>query len=206
MDAQQTHEVLPQRSRERRKRVVAETTAEPAPTSTPTVTMRERAAGMDGGGVEYLDHTADVQIHSWAASLEETLEWQVLGMFGYMTDRSMVAPTESISVRVDDAHDINSLLYKLMDEFLFHFSAEFFTVHELRITLLDQENWALEATAWGERWDRTKHPCGTEVKAITFQCMQVTPPGEDDVEEERLENNRVDVPKHLWNSYVIIDI
>ena len=34
---------------------------------------------------EYRDHTADIQIHSWGASVEECFAWAALGMFNYMT-------------------------------------------------------------------------------------------------------------------------
>eukprot|EP01061_Rhynchopus_euleeides_P028957 TRINITY_DN47278_c0_g1_i1.p1 TRINITY_DN47278_c0_g1~~TRINITY_DN47278_c0_g1_i1.p1 ORF type:complete len:212 (+),score=69.35 TRINITY_DN47278_c0_g1_i1:66-701(+) len=204
-----THDVLPQRSRERRhKRKAGAESSEPEPqpdTPAPVAEMRVRGAGIEGGGCEFLDHTADVQLHSWGPDLIQTLEWQVLGMFDYMTDRSKVDPARHITVRVEDAHDLGSLLYKLMDEFLFHFSAEFFTLHEVRITNLDTTNWSIDATAWGETWDRSKHPCGTEVKAITFQCLRILSPGEDTVDPEEQEG-RVCVPDALWNAYVIIDI
>ena len=35
---------------------------------------------------EYLDHTADVQIHCWGKSLQETFEQAAVAMYGYMTE------------------------------------------------------------------------------------------------------------------------
>eukprot|EP01063_Lacrimia_lanifica_P012657 TRINITY_DN19318_c0_g1_i2.p2 TRINITY_DN19318_c0_g1~~TRINITY_DN19318_c0_g1_i2.p2 ORF type:complete len:210 (+),score=79.08 TRINITY_DN19318_c0_g1_i2:43-672(+) len=204
------HEALPQRSRERRARH-RNRVAEGEPAASVPGALEEEAVAMRTRGeapqYEFLDHTADVQIHSWGATLEEVMEWQVLGMFNYMTETATVEPKKRVDVTVTDAHDLRSLLFKLMDEFLFHFSAEFFTVHEVRITRLDTEKWELEASAWGEQWDRTKHTIGTEVKAITFMLLRILAPGEDKLDDDEApEDNRAAVPDDCFNAYVVIDI
>jgi SHS2 domain-containing protein len=40
---------------------------------------------------EYRDHTADIQIHSWGATVEECFAWAALGMMNYMTPLSRLA-------------------------------------------------------------------------------------------------------------------
>ena len=40
---------------------------------------------------EYRDHTADIQIHSWGATVEECFAWAALGMMDYMTPLSRLA-------------------------------------------------------------------------------------------------------------------
>ncbi len=35
---------------------------------------------------EYLDHTADIQLHAWGDTFEECVEQCTVAMFGYMTE------------------------------------------------------------------------------------------------------------------------
>ena len=37
-------------------------------------------------GYEYLDHTADVQLHAWGPTLKESFEQCAKAMFGYITE------------------------------------------------------------------------------------------------------------------------
>eukprot|EP01059_Diplonema_ambulator_P026446 TRINITY_DN43736_c0_g1_i1.p1 TRINITY_DN43736_c0_g1~~TRINITY_DN43736_c0_g1_i1.p1 ORF type:complete len:218 (+),score=40.53 TRINITY_DN43736_c0_g1_i1:59-655(+) len=194
-----THDELPQRARGRKDRHLHKEGDVSEKPGEKEVCMRERP----GKEYEFLDHTADVQIHSWGRTVEEVFENQGLGMFDYMTDRTTVEPKETITFEVTDAHDYRSLLYKFMDELLFHFSAEFFTLHEVRITSLNTADWSLKGTAWGERWDRNKHAIGTEIKAITFASLRVIPPDED-AQEDDYEGVRP--PPGNWSAYVVVDI
>lgn len=122
---------------------------------------------------EYLDHPADVQIHSWGYDLAEAFEQAAVGMFGYMTeiDTVEIQTTEDIEAEGDD---MLGLLYHFLDEFLFLFSAEpFFIARKVKILEFDKENFKIKARGYGETFDLAKHPQGTEVKAITYSNMQV---------------------------------
>ncbi|XP_005092249.2 protein archease-like [Aplysia californica] len=123
---------------------------------------------------EYLDHTADVQIHSWGADLKESFEQCAMAMFGYMTtDLSRVDMVQVHEIEVQ-ADDMLNLLYHFLDEFLFLFSAEpFLIARVVKITEFDAENFRLKAEGYGEPFEISKHPQGTEVKAITYSNMQV---------------------------------
>eukprot|EP00658_Telonema_sp_P-2_P037764 TRINITY_DN27147_c0_g2_i1.p1 TRINITY_DN27147_c0_g2~~TRINITY_DN27147_c0_g2_i1.p1 ORF type:complete len:112 (-),score=28.09 TRINITY_DN27147_c0_g2_i1:198-533(-) len=96
-------------------------------------------------------------------------------MFNYMTDLRFVAATESRSVTVT-GHDLHALLFNWLDECLFLFAGgDLFVVKHVRIGEFKKtsDGLVLTASLAGERFDRGKHPQGTEVKAITYSAMQV---------------------------------
>lgn len=125
-------------------------------------------------GYEYLDHTADVQLHAWGASLAEALANTALAMYNYMTPLSGIAINPSIDrTFAAEGHDMQSLVFNFLDELLFIFSTEFFTCKELTVTELDCQNFKVKAQGRGDIFDRQKHEPGTEVKAITYSAMQI---------------------------------
>uniref|UniRef100_A0A3Q3CTD5 Protein archease n=1 Tax=Haplochromis burtoni TaxID=8153 RepID=A0A3Q3CTD5_HAPBU len=128
---------------------------------------------------EYLDHTADVQIHSWGDSLEEAFEQCAMGMFGYMTDTETVEPIDTVEVE-SEGEDMESLLFHFLDDWLYKFSADLFFIP--RVSILDMQKsfnllsllyFSLVYERWGEEFSLEKHPQGTEVKAITYSAMQI---------------------------------
>ncbi|KAI6652116.1 Protein archease-like [Oopsacas minuta] len=141
-------------------------------------------------GYEYLDHTADIQLHSWGPNLSIAFEQCCVAMFGYITELEYVVPTFTQEITTE-GDDLLSLLFHLLDEFLFLFSADpFFIPREVKITHLDIKNFKVTAIGRGETFDISKHPQGAEVKAITYSNMQVI--------------NSEDGKK--WDCYVIVDI
>lgn len=122
---------------------------------------------------EYLDHTADVQLHAWGDTLEEAFEQCAMAMFGYMTDTETVEPLDTVEVEAE-GHDMLSLLYNFLNEWLYKFSAEdFFVPREIKVLSIDRIGFKLRSIGWGEEFSLLKHPQGTEVKAITYSAMQI---------------------------------
>ncbi|EZA47282.1 hypothetical protein DMN91_005930 [Ooceraea biroi] len=122
---------------------------------------------------EYLDHTADVQLHAWGDTLEEAFEQCAMAMFGYMTDLGRVQITQVHHVEAE-GHDLQSLLFHFLDELLFMFSAEPFIVSKrVKITEFDVQNFKIKATAYGEEFTIGKHTQEAEVKAITYSAMAI---------------------------------
>ncbi|CAN0004839.1 unnamed protein product [Pylaiella littoralis] len=158
-------------------------------------------AGADGGAAganfEYLDHTADVQLHSWGDSIERAMEGALAAMFNTITDIAKIDPDPSLTRLMEiEGHDAKSLLFALLDEFLFLFHSEGLAVKRATVhgSIVrgggdsgdgghTSAGWKLRATAEGETFDLTKHPQGTEVKAITYSNMQIheAPDGRTDI-------------------------
>ncbi|XP_038650802.1 protein archease isoform X1 [Scyliorhinus canicula] len=56
-------------------------------------------------------------------------------------------------------HDMLSLLYNFMNEWLYQFSAEmFFIPREMKVIYLDRVNYKIRSIGWGESFDLAKHP------------------------------------------------
>lgn len=141
---------------------------------------------------EYLDHTADVQLHSWGDSLKEAFEQCGIAMFGYMTEIDKVEIKQCSEIEAN-GHDLESLLFHFLDELLFLFSCEPFLIcSKLVITefITEGEELSAKCKCYGEEFTLGKHPQGTEVKAITYSAMQIV---------NQPEKNRFEL-------FVIIDI
>eukprot|EP00088_Acartia_fossae_P044363 TRINITY_DN47048_c0_g1_i1.p1 TRINITY_DN47048_c0_g1~~TRINITY_DN47048_c0_g1_i1.p1 ORF type:complete len:158 (+),score=45.97 TRINITY_DN47048_c0_g1_i1:29-502(+) len=122
---------------------------------------------------EYLDHTADVQLHAWGQDLKEAFENVGMAMFGYMTDIETVDMDLQTVVEAE-GDDMEGLLFHFLDEWLFVFSADdFFIPRKIIITDFDVENFKIKSIGYGEPFDISKHPQGTEVKAITYSAMKI---------------------------------
>jgi len=124
--------------------------------------------------------------------------------------RQTVPPNSPASYSTGPGHDLPSLLYNLLDEFLYQFSTEFTIVKEVEITELDLAAFRIKAVGRGETFDLDKHPQGTEVKAITYSNMQLctdaVAPSADDAGEGSGGSVRPPVTAGRHEAWVIVDI
>mmetsp|Transcript_12739 Transcript_12739/g.12398 ORF Transcript_12739/g.12398 Transcript_12739/m.12398 type:complete len:223 (+) Transcript_12739:232-900(+) len=134
----------------------------------------ESQDGCAGEFYEYLDHTADVQCHCWGKDLSAAFSNMAPCMFNYMIDLSSVVidPKETIEFTVK-GHDMQSLLFAYMDEMLFRFCTDGFCFVRVEIITFDKDLFEIALKGHGDLFDQTKHPPGTEIKAITYSNMQI---------------------------------
>lgn len=122
---------------------------------------------------EYLDHTADVILHSWGKSMKVAWEQVVVAFFNHMTDLDKVELVHEVEVEAT-GHDILDLLFHLLDEFLFVYGSDYIICRRVEITTFDVTGpFRVRARGIGEKFDIQKHNQGTEIKAITMHQMKI---------------------------------
>ena len=124
-------------------------------------------------GFEYLDHTADIQLHAWGESLSQALTELARAMMGYMINLDNVEiDHQEVSKRVVVAqgHDLKSMVYTFLNEWLYLFHECGFISTEVEI--LSIQDFTIHSSGRGELFDCRKHTQeGTEIKAITYSNM-----------------------------------
>lgn len=135
--------------------------------------MSKRRRPVNDFHFEYLDHTADIQIHSWGDTLSNAFEHAALGMYNCLTPLSGLDSTkQSIEIEAE-GHDLESLLRCFLEECLYLFHSELIVCTEVHILELDKEGFTIRAQGKGQKFDPAKHESGTEVKAITYSAMKI---------------------------------
>jgi SHS2 domain-containing protein len=128
-------------------------------------------------GYRFLEHTADVMIEAYGASIGEAFSFAAKAMFEVMFDVSKVAPESILKVEVT-GNDLESLLYSWLEELLFRFNVDGTAFSQFRLDISENgANFRGSGEARGELYDRRKHGARIEVKAITYGEMQIISSG-----------------------------
>jgi SHS2 domain-containing protein len=144
-----------------------------------------------GACYEYLNHPADILLHSWGTDFVSSLQNLALAMFGCITSLSCISidsiQSEEYGHTVARGHDVRSLVYAFLDEWLFNFHDTGFVPKEISMEY-DASIYSAVSWGYGEVLDLSRHSRGMEVKAITYSAMRV-------VEKDG-----------RWDVYVVVDI
>ena len=126
---------------------------------------------------EFFDVTADVGYKAYGNSLANAFENAAIAMFEVITDTSTVKPLIKKQIRLE-AEDECAILYDWLSELLFVHDTEYlvFSKFDIKIDSKldgDIERYILDASAFGEEFDPSKHERRSEVKAVTFHMMDI---------------------------------
>ncbi len=119
---------------------------------------------------EKFEHTADLGLRIRAADLDTLFAQAAEALFSTIVEElATVQPRQPLQVRLT-GDDREYLLFDWLKELLFHFDAEHLLCSRFEVHVGTD---GLEATAWGEPLDRSRHILEHEVKAITYHGLRV---------------------------------
>ena len=130
---------------------------------------------MKEAGYRWLDHTADVLIHSWGKDMESAFEQTAYGLMETITpDRSKISIEVEKEIKIE-AEDKEALLFDFLSEFLFIFDVEDLVFSEIKVHSIEliEGRYELSASLKGEVFNKDKHEIGIEVKAITYSFLEI---------------------------------
>lgn len=123
---------------------------------------------------EFFDVTADIGYHAWGKTLDEAFQNAAMALFEVITDTSLLKKLIKKEITLE-AEDEKALLYDWLAELIFLHDAEFlvFSSFKVNISGNKEEGYLLEAEAWGEEFQPSRHESRDEVKAVTYHLMEI---------------------------------
>ena len=127
---------------------------------------------------EFLEHTADAKFQAFGKSMGEAFGNAALAMASLMYDPALIAASHIEEIKVE-GKDMEQLLYKFLEEFLFLMDSKRFVLHgfpkEIAI-IKGAEKIVLKAEAIGDYLDKTdeKYDVSPVVKAVTYSDMKIS--------------------------------
>ncbi|MBI4042314.1 MAG: archease [Deltaproteobacteria bacterium] len=117
-----------------------------------------------------IEHTADIGIQVTADTASALFSQVAWSMIDLMTEAEAINLTEEKRVTLE-GEDYKDLMIRWLNEILFWFDTETFVPG--RFTIEEIESRKLVAKLWGERFDRSRHGIGYDIKAATYHELRV---------------------------------
>ena len=130
-------------------------------------------------GYRFIDHTADIGVHSRGTSLEGSFQHLGRGMTDVMSTNIKTVEQKLSRTILVSAGSLEELVVSYLSELLFLFDTEQLLFSSFKITITKaEEGYELKALLKGENFDPEKHPYPVEIKAVTehMLTMKEEPP------------------------------
>ena len=118
---------------------------------------------------KFLQHTADIKFQAFGNSLKEVYENSALALFNVIYDKK-INEKKKFKIKVQ-GHDLESLLYNFLEEFLILVDSKNFLPSKIRILKFNEKNFKIEAEIIGDNAEN--YQISMHVKAITYNEMFV---------------------------------
>jgi SHS2 domain-containing protein len=119
---------------------------------------------------EIVDHTADVGIRAYGASMNQAFANAAKALFSLIAELDNVDEVLHRDIELV-APDQESLLVEWLNELIYIFDAENIVFKRFDITQLNSTR--LKARGYGEKVDSSKHKLKIGVKAATYHMLKV---------------------------------
>ncbi len=113
---------------------------------------------------EHFPHEADMGVRGIGTTREAAFEGAALAVTAVITDPSSVAPTQAVSIACD-APDDELLLVDWLNAIVYEMATRKMLFGRFEVHFNDH---SLQATAWGEPVEVTRHRPAVEVKGATY--------------------------------------
>lgn len=123
---------------------------------------------------EYLEHTADIKFLAYGNTLEEVFENAALAMFNVIIDTEKVSGEAAREISLKSP-DMESLLVDWLSELLYLFEVDEIIFWKFRVDGVKEEGgeYSIKAVVSGERYYPESHPFETEIKAVTYNQLEI---------------------------------
>jgi len=122
-------------------------------------------------GFEILEHTADVGLVAYGTDLREAFANAACGLFSLIAELDEVEERVSYPVEVQ-APDEEALLVAWLNELIYLFEIERVVFKRFEVRKLAAGR--LEAEAYGEKLDPSRHQLKAGVKGATYHMLEVS--------------------------------
>lgn len=114
---------------------------------------------------EVFEHTADIGLHAYGATLPELFIHAAEGMESLMVVPGQLRPQVSREIVVT-GHDEVSLLIAWLNELVVLFDTEYLLFKDFAIDVITQTR--VQGRAFGEPYDMQRHDLSSAIKAVTW--------------------------------------
>lgn len=122
---------------------------------------------------EHREHQADVVLVAWGATLAEAFGSGAQGLLELMVSTPEITPAVPVEITCE-ADDLALLFVAFLNAILYEQDCRGVFFGEVQVTdvAMQQGEYILRGTAWGEPVDFRKHRVRAEVKAATYGRLQ----------------------------------
>jgi SHS2 domain-containing protein len=121
---------------------------------------------------KFLEHITDAEIEAYGDTLDEAFENAALALEDTMVDSRTVLPKNKLSVKFS-ANDREGLLYSWLEWLIVEQEIDALLFSKFHCKIVQTKGYELEAEAWGEKYDPSRHEQRSAVKAPTYHDMEI---------------------------------